>query len=75
MYYIIEHDIKNETITTTETGRGSFASALSLYHERYSKMVVTEVYDKIALMLVDSELNVIKHDIIIPNSELNERLN
>lgn len=69
MYYIIEHDINEETITTTETGRSSFASALSFYHERFSKMVVTELFEKVALMLVDSELNVIKHDIIVPNSD------
>ena len=65
MYYIIENQIKaDETVNTTTQGRSTLASALSYYYERCSKMVVTELYPKVAIMLCDAELNVIEHKVI-----------
>lgn len=62
MYYIIEHQTRPDgIINTSETSRQTFASALSYYHERYSKMVLTELYQTVSLLLVDENLNRIEH--------------
>lgn len=62
MYYIIENQRNAEgTINTSTIARSSFASALSYYHERYSKMVVTELFVSVSLLLCDADLNVIEH--------------
>lgn len=64
-YYVIENQIRADAvINTSTTGRSSFASGLSLYYDRCSKMVMTELYPKVAVMLVDEELNVIEHQVI-----------
>ena len=65
MYYIIEHQTRPDgVVNVSETSKATFASALSYYHERYSKMVVTELYTSVSLMLVDADLNVVQHDTI-----------
>lgn len=65
MYFIVENHINpNGTVNTETVARQTFASALSFYHERYSKMVMTELYPKVAIMLCDADLNVVQHDII-----------
>lgn len=62
MFYVIEHDKRPDgVVNVSETARSTFAGALSLYHERYSKMVVSEQFPCVALALVDEELNVIEH--------------
>lgn len=64
-YYVIENQIRDDgQINNSMTARQSFASGLSLYYDRCSKMVMTELYPKVAVMLVDEELNVIEHKII-----------
>lgn len=61
MYFIFENQKRADgVVNTTTTGRSTFASALSYYHERYSKMVMNEEFVWIALMLVDEELNVVE---------------
>lgn len=61
-YFIIENQKRSDgVINTTTTVRSGFASALSYYHDRYSKMVVTELYTGVSLMLVDEDLNVVEH--------------
>lgn len=61
MYFIIENQKRQDgVVNTTTTGRSTFASALSYYHERYSKMVMNEDYVWVALMLCDEELNVVE---------------
>lgn len=61
MYFIIEHDKKDDgTVNVSETVRSTFASALSYYYERISKMCVTELFTSVAVMLVDEDLNVIE---------------
>lgn len=61
-YFIIENQKRSDgVINTTTTARSGFASALSYYHDRYSKMVVTELYTSVSLMLCDEDLNVIEH--------------
>ena len=63
MYYIIEHDIRPDGIVnTSETGRGNFASALSYYYDRMSKLVVDTNYKSAHLMLVEETLAVVKQD-------------
>lgn len=42
--------------------RQSFAYALSYYYDRCSKMVATDLYASVSIMLTDENLNVIKHD-------------
>jgi len=65
MYYVIENQIRDDgQINNSVTARQSFASGLSLYYDRCSKMVMTELYPKVAVMLVDEELNVIEHQVI-----------
>lgn len=63
MYYIIEHDIRPDGIVnTSETGRSTFALALSFYYDRASKLVVNEAFTSAHIMLVDDSLNVVKAD-------------
>lgn len=60
-YYIIEHQVRPDgEVNVSETARSTFVSALSYYHDRYSKMAVTELYTSVSLMLVDQNLNVIE---------------
>lgn len=63
MYYIIEHQIKpNGEVNVSEVARSSFSLALSYYYERCSKMVVTDLFNSVHIMLVDERLNNIKKD-------------
>ena len=63
MYYSIEHQIRpGGEVNTSEVGRSSFSSALSYYYERCSKMVVTDQFKSVHIMLVDEGLSVIKKD-------------
>lgn len=63
MYYILENQIRpNGEVNVSETARSSFSSALSYYYERCSKMVVTELFTSVHIMLVDEKLNVVKRD-------------
>lgn len=65
MFFVIEHQTRPDgTINVSETSRSTLATALSLYHDRYSKMCVTELFKSVSLMLVDENLNVIQHDTI-----------
>ena len=65
MFFVIEHQTRPDgTINVSETSRSTLATALSHYHDRYSKMCVTDLYTSVSLMLVDENLNVIQHDTI-----------
>lgn len=65
MFFVIENQTRPDgVVNTTTTVKQSFASALSYYHERYSKMVMTELYTSVSIMLVDADLNVEQHDTI-----------
>ena len=65
MYYVIETQTRPDGIVNiTTTGRTSFASALSLYHDRYSKMCVNTDFTSVGLSLCDADLNVIQHDVV-----------
>lgn len=62
-YYIIEHDLRPDgEVNVSEVSRSSFSSALSYYYERCSKMVVTDQFKSVHVMLVDETLSVIKKD-------------
>ena len=64
-YFIIEHQTRTDgEINVSETARSTFAGGLSLYHERYSKMVVNTDFVSVSIMLVDENLSVIQHDTI-----------
>ena len=63
MYYIIEHDIRPDgVVNTSETGRSSFASALSFYYDRQSKLVMNTDFVSAHLMLVEENLAIVKQD-------------
>lgn len=63
MYYIIEHDIRPDgVVNTSETGRSTFASALSFYYDRMSKLVMNTDFTSAHLMLVEENLSVVKND-------------
>lgn len=65
MYFVIEFQTRADGIVNTSTtSRSNLANALSLYHERYSKMVVNTEFPSVSIMLVDKDLNVIRHDTI-----------
>lgn len=65
MYFIIENQTRPDgVVNTSTTAKQTFASALSYYHERFSKMVMTELYKSVSLLLVDANLEVIQHDTI-----------
>lgn len=64
-YFVIELDhrpdgVINQTITRKET----FASALSFYDERKSKMRMTNLFTQVAVMVTDSKLSVIEQAVI-----------
>lgn len=64
-YYVIEHQKRPDgVVNVSEVARSTYASAQSYYHERYSKMVMTELYTKVALMMVDENLSVIQQTVI-----------
>lgn len=66
MFYIIEHQVRPDgVVNTSEVARQDEASALSYYYERYSKMVMTELYPAVSLLMTDQDLNVIKHDSLV----------
>lgn len=57
MYTIVENQHRADgVINQVVTNRASFASALSYYHDRYSKMAMTELYVKVDLILLDENL-------------------
>lgn len=62
MFFVIEnHTNPDGSVSTETTARQTFASGLSLYHDRYSKMVMTELYKSVSILLVDADLNVVEH--------------
>lgn len=62
MYFIIEFDCRpDNVINTNTTVRASFASALSLYYDRCSKMVMDTSFVSVSVALVDKDLNIIEH--------------
>lgn len=64
-YYVIETQTRPDgLVNQTTTSRQNMASALSLYHERYSKMVMTELYTSVALMVADQNLKVIERGVV-----------
>lgn len=65
MYFVIENQTRPDgVVNTSTTAKATFASALSYYHDRFSKMVMTELYPSVSLLLVDANLEVIQHDTI-----------
>lgn len=61
MFYVIEHQKRPDGIVNvSETARQTFASGLSLYHQRYSVACMSEQYTSVSLMFVDEDLNVIE---------------
>ncbi len=73
-YYVIEFQQRADgEVNTSITQRNSFASGVSLYHDRYSKMVMTELYPSVSIMLVDENLSVIEQATIeteyVPETE------
>lgn len=65
MYYIVETNHRPDgVINISTTARQTFASALSFYHDRYSKMVMSEDFTSVAIQMVDENLDVWEHDVI-----------
>lgn len=65
MYYVIEHQKRPDgIINAIEKGYSTLAIAKSYYHDRYSKMVVNESFEWVALLLTDETLNVIERDVV-----------
>lgn len=61
MYFVIEnHTNPDGAVSTETTARQTFASGLSFYHERISKMVVNEQYVSVDILLVDKDLNTVR---------------
>lgn len=65
MYYIIELQHRPDgIINSTMEGRQSKNSALSYFHDRFSKMALTTLYKSVSLLLVDENGNVLEHKIV-----------
>lgn len=59
MVYVIEFDKRPDGIVNTSiTARSTFASGLSLYYDRYSKLCLNVDFVSASIMMVDEDLNV-----------------
>lgn len=56
MYFIIELQNRSDGVTNVQSivSRQTFASALSYYYDRCSKMAGTELYPTVTLILIDN---------------------
>ena len=66
MYYIFEIQHRTDGINNVQqiVGRTTLNSALSYYHERFSKMTMNEEFTSVALYLCDENFNKIDHAIV-----------
>lgn len=74
MFYIIENQFRPDgVVNSSTTGRSTLQLAQSYFYDRVSKMLVTENYTKVAIILVDSELNYYERKVVetayVPESE------
>lgn len=62
MYYIYEHQTRPDGQVNIQpvVARTSFASGLSYYYERLSKMTATTLFTSVSVMLVDANLVVLE---------------
>ena len=78
MFYIIELQHRPDGIINSNMeGRQSKNSALSHFHDRFSKMALTTLYTSVSLLLIDADGNVLDHKIVEtmwvdPNAETAE---
>ena len=62
MFTIIENQVRPDgIINQTKETRSTFAAGLSYFYDRCSKMVMTELYTAVHIVLLDDALNVIEH--------------
>lgn len=66
MYYIYENQIKADgTVNSMPTvARQSIETAMSYFYERCSKMVATDLFVRVAVMITDEDLRVLDHKIL-----------
>lgn len=65
MYYIIENQFRPDgQINNSIISRADYYAALSYYYERMSKMVATELYTKVAITILNEDLNTVQQNII-----------
>lgn len=65
MFYVIENDYRPDgVVNNTVIGRTTLAMAKSYYFDRKSKALVSEQFTRVALLLVDADLNYFEHDTI-----------
>lgn len=64
-FFIIELQHRDDgIINQVITAKNTRSSALSYYYERKSKMLMTTLYTKVAVMVTDSDLSVIEQDVL-----------
>lgn len=64
-FFIIELQHRDDgIINQVITAKNTRASALSYYYERKSKMLMTTLYTRVAVMVTDSNLTVIEQDVL-----------
>lgn len=57
MFYVVENQHRPDGIINNSiVGRQTFASALSYFHERVSKMAMTELYTKVDVVMLNDDL-------------------
>lgn len=62
-FFVIELQHRPEgIINQVITAKNTRTSALSYYYERKSKMLMTTLYTRVAVMVTDSNLTVIEQD-------------
>lgn len=65
MYTIIENQVRPDgIINSIKETRNSFATAMSFFYDRASKMSVTELYTKVYIIVMDEALNEIERKVI-----------
>jgi len=66
MFCIYENQKRKDGVVNVQppVGRETIGNAMSYYYDRCSKMVATDLYTSVAIMITDESLRVIDHKII-----------
>ena len=66
MFYIYENQKRADGVVNVQptVSRETIESAMSYFYERCSKMVATDLFVRVAIMITDEDLRVIDHKIL-----------
>lgn len=74
MFYIYENQKRADGVVNVQptVSRETIESAMSYFYERCSKMVATDLFVRVAIMITDEDLRVIDHKILEKHVEVEE---